>query len=62
MYFQCIIFRELKTGTPIYDAKNKKMGYSKVAAQHGIAQVTLSRILMAAPGMGKNKQFYYYNT
>nr|CAI5821688.1 unnamed protein product [Callosobruchus analis] len=43
--------QELKHGTPIYDDKNNKLGYSKAAAQNGIAQVVLSRICMALPGM-----------
>ncbi|XP_050303841.1 sideroflexin-1-3 isoform X2 [Anthonomus grandis grandis] len=43
--------QELKHGTPIYDINGNKLGYSKVAAQHGIGQVILSRIAMALPGM-----------
>lgn len=43
--------QELKHGTPIYDVKGNKLGYSTVAAQHGIGQVILSRIAMALPGM-----------
>lgn len=46
------LIRELKYGTPIFDVNNKKLGYSKEAAKSGIAQVTFSRIAMAAPGMG----------
>lgn len=43
--------QELRHGTPVYDANGNKLGYSTVAAQHGISQVVLSRIGMALPGM-----------
>ncbi|XP_060527608.1 sideroflexin-3 isoform X2 [Cylas formicarius] len=43
--------QELRHGTPVYDINGNKLGYSKVAAQHGIGQVILSRIAMALPGM-----------
>lgn len=42
---------ELKNGTTIYDENNKKIGSSKVAAQHGISEVIVSRVFMAVPGM-----------
>lgn len=48
-------FRELKYGTPVFDANGNKLGYSRVAAQYGISQVILSRMAMALPGMGKWK-------
>lgn len=48
-----LFLRELKVGTPVYDDKNNKVGYSKAAAQQGIGQVILSRICMAVPGMSK---------
>ncbi|XP_019871709.1 sideroflexin-1-3 isoform X2 [Aethina tumida] len=43
--------QELKSGTPVYDEYNNKLGYSRVAAQSGISQVIVSRICMAMPGM-----------
>ncbi|KAL1514310.1 hypothetical protein ABEB36_003587 [Hypothenemus hampei] len=43
--------QELNYGTPVFDSSGNKLGYSKVAAQHGIGQVILSRIAMALPGM-----------
>ncbi|XP_071445300.1 sideroflexin-1 isoform X1 [Hetaerina americana] len=43
--------KELQEGIPVFDANGNKIGESKVAAQRGIATVTLSRILMASPGM-----------
>lgn len=43
--------RELKVGIPITDANGKRLGESANAAQQAIAQVVISRILMAAPGM-----------
>ncbi|XP_066999013.2 sideroflexin-3 [Anabrus simplex] len=43
--------QELKEGIPVNDEKGKKLTMSKVAAQHGIGAVTISRISMAAPGM-----------
>lgn len=48
-------FRELKYGTPVFDANGNKLGYSRIAAQYGISQVILSRMAMALPGMGKCK-------
>ncbi|XP_028130133.1 sideroflexin-3 isoform X2 [Diabrotica virgifera virgifera] len=43
--------QELRQGTPVYDENNNKLGYSKRAAQSGIAQVVFSRVCMALPGM-----------
>lgn len=43
--------RELKVGIPVTDANGKRLGESANAAQQAIAQVVISRILMAAPGM-----------
>jgi len=42
---------ELQQGIPLTSAKGEKMGESKIAARQGIGMVTLSRILMASPGM-----------
>ena len=35
----------------VFTAEGERLGESKVAARHGIAMVTFSRIAMAAPGM-----------
>ncbi|KAJ8964863.1 hypothetical protein NQ314_004582, partial [Rhamnusium bicolor] len=43
--------QELRHGTPVFDERNNKLGYSRTAAQSGIGQVILSRIFMALPGM-----------
>uniref|UniRef100_A0A3Q3IQR6 Sidoreflexin n=1 Tax=Monopterus albus TaxID=43700 RepID=A0A3Q3IQR6_MONAL len=45
--------RELQHGIPITDEKDIRLGESTKAAQQAISQVVVSRILMAAPGMGK---------
>lgn len=37
----------------MFDNDGNPIGPSKKAAQKGIAQVVLSRIIMAAPGMSK---------
>lgn len=47
-----LVFRELKHGIPITDEKDNRLGESSKAAQQAISQVVVSRILMAAPGMG----------
>uniref|UniRef100_A0A8D2L657 Sideroflexin-1 n=1 Tax=Varanus komodoensis TaxID=61221 RepID=A0A8D2L657_VARKO len=44
--------RELKYGIPITDENGNRLGESSKAAQQAIVQVVISRILMAAPGMG----------
>ncbi|KFD50981.1 hypothetical protein M514_08164 [Trichuris suis] len=44
-------FRELQYGVSLFDSNGTKVGQSTVAAQRAIAMVTLSRILMAVPGM-----------
>ncbi len=46
-------YRELKDGIPIVDEDGNKLGNSKIAAKWAIAQVILSRIGMAVPGMSK---------
>ncbi|XP_040828391.1 sideroflexin-1 isoform X3 [Ochotona curzoniae] len=43
--------RELKVGIPVTDENGNRLGESANAAQQAIAQVVISRILMAAPGM-----------
>ena len=42
---------ELKEGIAITDEDGNKLGNSVTAARHAITQVTISRIIMAAPGM-----------
>ncbi|XP_014255181.1 sideroflexin-2 isoform X2 [Cimex lectularius] len=42
---------ELVNGIDVYDAKDKHVGESRVAALKGISEVILSRIVMCAPGM-----------
>lgn len=42
---------ELQQGIMLTSEKGEKIGESKTAARQGIAMVTLSRVLMAAPGM-----------
>lgn len=44
---------ELQEGIELQSEEGKKMGHSKKAAKEAIASVTMSRILMAAPSMGK---------
>ncbi|KAL8211962.1 UNVERIFIED_CONTAM: Sideroflexin-1 [Gekko kuhli] len=44
--------RELKHGIPITDENGNRLGESTKAAEQAILQVVVSRILMAAPGMG----------
>ncbi|NWQ75901.1 SFXN1 protein, partial [Columbina picui] len=51
LYFYPLFNRELKFGIPITDEKGNRLGESTKAAQQAIAQVVLSRVLMAAPGM-----------
>lgn len=56
----CFIFypllnRELKFGIPVTDENGNRLGDSSKAAQQAITQVVISRILMAAPGMGMDK-------
>ena len=44
---------ELSNGIAIYDERGEKIGHSKKMAQVAIAQVVVSRILMAMPGMSE---------
>lgn len=44
---------ELQNGIELQTADGTKVGYSKRAATQAITTVTLSRILMACPSMGK---------
>lgn len=48
-----LLCRELKVGIPVTDENGNRLGESANAAQQAIAQVVISRILMAAPGMGE---------
>lgn len=50
--FYLFVSRELKHGIPITDENDNRLGESTKAAQQAISQVVVSRILMAAPGMG----------
>ena len=45
--------RELTNGIPVFDKDNVRLGESKAAAKSAIAQVAVSRIFMAVPGMGE---------
>ena len=47
-----LLSRELKVGIPITDEQGARLGESAHAAKQAITQVVISRILMAAPGMG----------
>jgi hypothetical protein len=47
-----LFYRELKVGIPVTDENGNRLGESENAAQQAIVQVVISRILMAAPGMG----------
>uniref|UniRef100_A0A8C4NMU5 Sideroflexin-3 n=1 Tax=Eptatretus burgeri TaxID=7764 RepID=A0A8C4NMU5_EPTBU len=51
--------RELKHGIPVFDDHGKRLGESEKAAQQAIGQVIVSRIGMAAPGMGR-PQFNHF--
>ena len=39
------------TGITVFTAEGERVGQSTTAARHGISMVTISRIIMAAPGM-----------
>lgn len=43
----------------MYDENKNILGESKTAARQGITAVVLSRVLMSAPGMGKNYTILY---
>ncbi|ESN95174.1 hypothetical protein HELRODRAFT_157714 [Helobdella robusta] len=47
----CMRNRELFEGIPVLTEDGERVGESKAAARKAIIQVTLSRILMASPGM-----------
>jgi len=42
---------EIQNGTPVFTEDGEKIGLSPAAAKKGIAQVVVSRIIMAMPGM-----------
>ena len=48
-----LLSRELKVGIPVTDENGNRLGESANAAKQAITQVVVSRILMAAPGMGE---------
>ncbi|ODM91512.1 Sideroflexin-3 [Orchesella cincta] len=43
--------QELVQGVPVVDAQGNRVGFSAIAAQHGISQVVFSRIINAIPPM-----------
>ena len=47
----CLLCRELTNGIPVFDENGNRLGVSRRAATSAIAQVVVSRILMATPGM-----------
>lgn len=47
------VFRELTFGIPVLTKDGQRVGESKTAAKQAIAQVVVSRIFMASPGMCK---------
>ena len=47
----CSLCRELTNGIPVFDENGNRLGVSRRAATSAIAQVVVSRILMATPGM-----------
>ena len=49
----CMRSRELLEGIPVFTSDGEKVGESKKASKKAIAQVTFSRITMAAPSMCK---------
>lgn len=46
-------FRELVHGIPVFTEDGERVGQSKRAAVKAIAQVVVSRVFMATPGMCK---------
>lgn len=48
-----LLHRELKVGIPVTDEEGTRLGESAHAARQAIAQVVVSRVLMAVPGMGE---------
>ncbi|XP_052225534.1 sideroflexin-1-like isoform X2 [Dreissena polymorpha] len=43
--------REIMQGIPVFDSKGRRLGESSNAAKSAIAQVVISRVCMATPGM-----------
>ena len=54
------MYSELIEGIDVLDENGEVVGQSKAAARSAITQVTLSRIIMATPGMGNGSFFLYY--
>ena len=52
-FARVLLSRELKVGIPVTDENGNRLGESANAAKQAITQVVVSRILMAAPGMGE---------
>lgn len=46
--------KEINEGITVMDKDGNELGNSKAAAKYGIAAVTFSRIVMAAPGFGSD--------
>lgn len=53
IYIIFLFHREIQEGVPVEDETGKRVGKSKAAAREGISLVTMSRVCMALPGMGK---------
>lgn len=51
--------KEIQDGVALLDQNGNKVGQSKTAAKRGIAAVCLSRVMMAAPGMGGYIDAYF---
>ena len=51
------MYSELIEGIDVLDENGEVVGQSKAAARSAITQVTLSRIIMATPGMGNGSFF-----
>ena len=54
------MYSELIEGIDVLDENGEVVGQSKAAARSAITQVTLSRIIMATPGMGNGSFFYTF--
>ena len=54
------MYSELIEGIDVLDENGEVVGQSKAAARSAITQVTLSRIIMATPGMGNGSFFILF--